>query len=461
MMRAVLLFATLAIARAENYWSGRCDICHDSNRGPQCSGDQTTGASRGCGFANWGCEYQCSRSGETATYWTGGCDTCFSWNRDSQCSGSIGATGGERGCGFLNAGCEYQCRRNCPNVVCQAGYTRQGGCNGRWNNYWCQVDPSHVAIDATYQPPPREVWDALGADVPAAVASVVGDPHLALPHGGRADFRGEDGAIFNFLSAKGVSLNVVTKFADFELHDADHPHHKNVHGSFLTQAHIVARTNLGKTVHASYYAEVIGATNIAFVNGTVEDAPGPKARLPGDFKLGPKANMAVDDVSMTTDYSSLHLLTPEFQIVVTPINLRQEEWGRALERNVNGVHHRLDVQIKLRVPEDLLTVAPHGIIGQGWDGDGKAINGETDNFPESGEFTTYAMAKGALEGTASDYKMASKYATAFKFSRFDATSAAPRDLAKLVASGELNTPTLVASALPDSAGSTEYNFTAM
>ena len=68
--------------------------------------------------------------------------------------------------------------------------------------------------------------------------------------------------------------------------------------------------------------------------------------------------------------------------------------------------------------EHELAVPPHGIIGQvmaggfrlegrgggcadflradlaqGWDGDGKAIDGERDAFPVSGEFTTYAMAK--------------------------------------------------------------------
>ena len=77
---------------------------------------------------------------------------------------------------------------------------------------------------------------------------------------------------------------------------------------------------------------------------------------------------------------------------------------------------------------------------QHWDGDGKAIDGEEDVFPYKGDFTTYAMAKGALEGEPTDYEMAGKYATAFKFSRFDATSAEPRDVAKLVAAGELNAP---------------------
>ena len=75
---------------------------------------------------------------------------------------------------------------------------------------------------------------------PVAQGAANGDPHLMLAHGGKADFRGTDKGIYNFLSAKNISLNVMTEFADFYLHDTDHPRHKLVHGSFLTQAHVVA-----------------------------------------------------------------------------------------------------------------------------------------------------------------------------------------------------------------------------
>ena len=101
------------------------------------------------------------------------------------------------------------------------------------------------------------------------------------------------------------------------------------------------------------------------------------------------------------------------------------------------------MQIKPRVAESAFKLPPHGIVGQGWDGDGKAIDGEQDAFPASGEFTTYAQAGGAIEGVASDYKVATPFATDFKYSRFDAKSAEPRDVAKLVAAGELNTPKTV------------------
>jgi hypothetical protein len=41
------------------------------------------------------------------------------------------------------------------------------------------------------------------------------------------------------------------------------------------------------------------------------------------------------------------------------------------------------------------------------------------------------MAEGALEGAHTDYKMASAFSTDFAFTRFDKTSATPRDVSKL------------------------------
>ena len=65
----------------------------------------------------------------------------------------------------------------------------------------------------------------------------------------------------------------------------------------------------------------------------------------------------------------------------------------------------------------LLQVKPHGIIGQSFDGDDVGVNGKLD--PYSGAqpgppLTTSAMAEGAIEGDAAEYKMASKFATEFK-----------------------------------------------
>ena len=57
--------------------------------------------------------------------------------------------------------------------------------------------------------------------------------------------------------------------------------------------------------------------------------------------------------------------------------------------------------------------------------------GKKDNYApnEDGIFATYAQGEGAVEGTASDYLIDAKdpFSTLFKFGRFDAIAAPPRD----------------------------------
>merc|ERR1712060_604263 len=59
-----------------------------------------------------------------------------------------------------------------------------------------------------------------------------------------------------------------------------------------------------------------------------------------------------------------------------------------------------------------------------------------DVYPAQGEYTTNAMAEGAIEGDASQYEMPSPFATSFAYSRFGLESAPPRNTSKFV--GEAN-----------------------
>lgn len=87
------------------------------------------------------------------------------------------------------------------------------------------------------------------ASVPHGGASVRKDPHLRLAHGGRTDIRGEDRAVYNFLSAANVSLNVQFATSDF------HWHKRLVHGTKLTAAAWTLRTSLsGRLVHVEFDA---------------------------------------------------------------------------------------------------------------------------------------------------------------------------------------------------------------
>ena len=80
------------------------------------------------------------------------------------------------------------------------------------------------------------------------------------------------------------------------------------------------------------------------------------------------------------------------------------------------------------------TCFSHGIIGQSFDGDGLAVDGQRDDYSGHEELTTRAMAEGAIEGAASDYRVADAYTTAFRYSRFERSASSrcsARDVSKL------------------------------
>merc|ERR1719247_3489659 len=103
----------------------------------------------------------------------------------------------------------------------------------------------------------------------------------------------------------------------------------------------------------------------------------------------------------------------------------------------NPSAHRKKALLNLKIDPatgydpDKDVVAPHGIIGQSYDGDGEGIDGAVDDYGHGEEVTTKAMAEGAIEGEQTDYKMAGPYMTDFKFSRFAMSAAQPRDTTKL------------------------------
>ena len=98
------------------------------------------------------------------------------------------------------------------------------------------------------------------------------------------------------------------------------------------------------------------------------------------------------------------------------------------------------------------TIAPHGIVGQSFDGSKVAVSGKQDDYGNGPEFTTSAQAEGAIEGTYKDYIMPTPFATAFKYGRFDATAPiAPRNVSALSGSKK------AVGSTTTSAGSTELH----
>ena len=97
--------------------------------------------------------------------------------------------------------------------------------------------------------------------------------------------------------------------------------------------------------------------------------------------------------------------------------------GQPVYGRLSGPAHRLDVALEPLVAEEKFAAKPHGLVGQSYDGSKVPRYGRVDQYPPlevPADFTTAAMAEGAIEGVAADYQVADKYATQFKFSRFAA-----------------------------------------
>jgi hypothetical protein len=109
------------------------------------------------------------------------------------------------------------------------------------------------------------------------------------------------------------------------------------------------------------------------------------------------------------------------------------------ERNRHKVLLDVAISPERGYDPDADPVAPHGLIGQSYDGDGIGISGAVDDPVKDGksdrtsrkELTTRAQAEGAIEGDISEYRVANRFDTNFKYSRFDSDKAPHRDTLKL------------------------------
>lgn len=61
-------------------------------------------------------------------------------------------------------------------------------------------------------------------------------------------------------------------------------------------------------------------------------------------------------------------------------------------------------------------VAPHGLLGQSYDGDAVGTNGAINDYnpPNRSVVVALAMAEGGIEGEAADYEMNNKYSIHYK-----------------------------------------------
>lgn len=238
------------------------------------------------------------------------------------------------------------------------------------------------------------------------------DPHLFLAHGERTDFRGDDKTWYNMLSAKNTTVNAFFENADFHLPN------RLVHGSFMGRVAMVVRTALtGQILSIEFNA----SDSRAHVR--THDVDQYVTHMSGEFQLE-NVKVVFREKKMGSNGHGLALTISTGRWDVLAWSKPFPNAGANVGRNL------LNVKIDATYDADRDPVAPHGLIGQSYDGDDLAVDGAVDSY-RGKEVTTKAMGEGAIEGTANDYIMPSALATSFKYSRFDSLSAQPRDVAKL------------------------------
>ena len=252
-------------------------------------------------------------------------------------------------------------------------------------------------------------------------ANACQDPHLQLAHGGRADFRGRHATLYNFVSSHNVTMNVKLEEAVFKLGRV------TVYGTFITEVHFVLRTNAGRFFNVSYWACNLndGGWSWFTINGTCS-----KPHNANVFVLGIHAAKTCDNLKVAIKQESAVVETHEWSFLVR---------SRPVYDRLSGPKHRIDVTVQQQVGDREFAVRPHGIVGQSFDGDNRPRRGRVDVYPSRdvrANFTTRAMAEGAIDGLASEYEMTWNYDTCFKYSRF---SVAASNASKTVEPASLRT----------------------
>lgn len=245
--------------------------------------------------------------------------------------------------------------------------------------------------------------------VAAATATAAADPHFSSGHGDMFDFKGEDNTVYSLLSASKLAVNALFQHTDF-MGAAK----RRIHGSYMRAIYLVVPTPEGQMLKIEY-SSTHTAHAFVFVNEQkITLAPGSKYEIGG--------------ISFILEGHTLTTTTPEWKITATA----RYTAGLLNATTCADGKCTMDIAIDPLFDTDTAKVAPHGLIGQSYDQDDLRVIGKKDKFGKKGtEVTTDAMGEGAIEGVAADYAMASKFETAFAYSRFGKEAAAPRDVSKL------------------------------
>lgn len=221
-----------------------------------------------------------------------------------------------------------------------------------------------------------------------------------------SDFKGDHGGIYVVLSTSNLSLAVGIEHATFFT-----PYSKLwVHGSWVRQAYWTLLTSRGRILHVH-----LNASHPMF-NGSTSPS-----------------RTTVDDVYFHFRRNSLTVTTPTWR-TTAEVTTAKPHRG----------HSRINVYIQPLYDVASDPVAPHGLLGQTYDGDGRPLHGKRDRYDvlddgtltsertkAGGYVTTRAKAEGAIEGSSEMYRIRSPFSTNFAYSRFRAREAAARNTSAL------------------------------
>ena len=233
--------------------------------------------------------------------------------------------------------------------------------------------------------------------------------------GGRYDFRGKDNTDFALWAGAQLQVNGMTKDRVFMKKGG-----QTVAGSFFTRVALTVEVSANMTLHAKILAEQPGSFRLfgsddaegLYVNRTSLKIPDLSLSITpkGEFRL------IAHGVKVLVQWAKLH----------TPLNTA----GQPVAKDDTSRWY-LDVSF-VALDNTMPAVAPHGLIGQSFDGSKMTVHGKRDNYGRGRKFKTSAQGEGAIEGTYEDYIVAGPFATSFKFSRFGVqTPVAPRNVSAL------------------------------
>ena len=271
---------------------------------------------------------------------------------------------------------------------------------------------------------------------PPSIAGIVGDPHIAFAHGGRADFRGSHRALYAFVSSPGYQFAPYFQEVDFWF-DAVTGLKQLIHGTFMTQATWRMRTSSGKELLVTADAMHKGELTVLVLGG------GGSVQT---VAVKPWQRVAFDDVRIETRMLTASVESPTWQVNVTAKPIYGLVPPLLNETHVHGKwdeeQRRLDILINGAFPQP----DAHGIIGQSFR-DATVRHGKLDEYyiwktPARADsdgmlppMTTSAQAEGAIEGVYTDYKLPNPWSTDFVFSHYDsATTQVSKGVAKRTAS---------------------------